>query len=154
MLGIRKVSTFEGEAATTLQFHAESGHGTVEIKMPLRGGDDGFVLATDTLFSELLRRRLAGEKPDDLAFAFHDALSALIVAGCERARADTGIDTVALTGGVYQNTLLLRLTETRLRERGFTPLLHSLLPPNDGGVGLGQAVYAAQYLQDLKTQEG
>ena len=152
LLGIRKRSTFEGEAATTLQFHAEKGHGRIDIPEPLRNVDDGFVLATDTLFSELLHRRLAGENPEDLAYAFHDALAALIVAACERARETTGINTAALTGGVYQNTLLLKLTVDRLLEKGFTPLLHRLLPPNDGGVGLGQAVYAAQYLQDLKTK--
>ena len=110
------------------------------------------MLQTDALFEALLRQRLAGENPDDLAYAFHDALAALITAACERARTETGIDTVALTGGVYQNTLLLKLTVDRLRSAGFTPLLHRLLPPNDGGVGLGQAVYAAQYLQDLKTK--
>ena len=152
LLGIRKTSTFEGEAATTLQFHAEKGRGRIDIAEPLRGGDDGFVLQTDALFEALLRQRLAGENPDDLAYAFHDALAALITAACERARTETGIDTVALTGGVYQNTLLLKLTVDRLRSAGFTPLLHRLLPPNDGGVGLGQAVYAAQYLQDLKTK--
>ena len=152
LLGIRKTSTFEGEAATTLQFHAEKGRGRIDIAEPLRGGDDGFVLQTDALFEALLRQRLAGENPDDLAYAFHDALAALITAACERARTETGIDTVALTGGVYQNTLLLKLTVDRLRSTGFTPLLHRLLPPNDGGVGLGQAVYAAQYLQDLKTK--
>ena len=156
LLGIRKSSTFEGEAATTLQFHAEKGRDTLSLTVPnaVRETGETFVLATDALFRMLLERRLAGENPDTLAWAFHDALAELVVCGCERARKDTGLDTVALTGGVYQNTLLLERTVLRLRERGFQPLLHSLLPPNDGGVGLGQAVYAMQYLQDLKTREG
>jgi hydrogenase maturation protein HypF len=59
-----------------------------------------------------------------------------------------GVDVVALTGGCYQNTLLLDLTVRRLRERGFTVLTHSLVPPNDGGVALGQAVVAAQWMRD------
>ena len=111
------------------------------------------ILATDRLFSELLKRRLNGENVDHLAWVFHDTLAELIVCACVEVRQSTGIQTVALTGGVYQNTLLLEQTLLRLRKQGFHILQHHLLPPNDGGVGLGQAVYAMQYLQDHKTQE-
>lgn len=155
ILGIRTVSTFEGEAATALQFHAEHGIEKMEIQLsePIRFENGEMILATDYLFYELLRRRLAGEDVDALAWEFHDALAELIVSACEEAKKSTGIQTVVLTGGVYQNTLLLERTICRLRERDFCVLQHHLLPPNDGGVGLGQAVYAMQYLQDHKTQE-
>ena len=155
MLGIRTVSTFEGEAATALQFHAERAteKTTHPISDPIRKENGKIILATDRLFSELLKRRLNGENIDRLAWAFHDALTELIVCACMEARQSTGIQTVVLTGGVYQNTLLLERTLLRLREQGFHILQHHLLPPNDGGVGLGQAVYAMQYLQDHKTQE-
>ena len=111
------------------------------------------ILATDRLFTALLKRRLNGENVDQLAWAFHDALAELIVCACVEVRQSTDIQTVALTGGVYQNTLLLEQTLFLLRKQGFHILQHHLLPPNDGGVGLGQAVYAMQYLQDHKTQE-
>lgn len=155
MLGIRTVSTFEGEAATALQFHAERAaeKTALSISEPIRKENGKIILATDRLFSELLKRRLNGEDVDRLAWAFHDALAELIICACVEARQSTGIQTVALTGGVYQNTLLLERTLLRLREQGFRILQHHLLPPNDGGVGLGQAVYAMQYLQDHKTQE-
>lgn len=155
MLGIRTVSSFEGEAATALQYHAEHAaeKTALAISYPIRKENGKMILATDRLYSELLERRLNGENIDRLAWAFHDALAELIVCACMEARQSTGIQTVALTGGVYQNTLLLERTLLRLREQGFHILQHHLLPPNDGGVGLGQAVYAMQYLQDHKTQE-
>jgi hydrogenase maturation protein HypF len=65
-----------------------------------------------------------------------------MVAVCLRARTATGRNTVALSGGCYQNTLLLRLTVEGLRAQGFAVLTHSLVPPNDGGIALGQAVFA------------
>ena len=54
-------------------------------------------------------------------------------------------ETAALSGGVFQNRLLLRLCDEALQQRGFTVLKHSLVPPNDGGIALGQAIYAMYY---------
>ena len=61
---------------------------------------------------------------------------------CAKIRSQTGLETVALSGGVFQNRLLLRLCDEALQQRGFTVLRHSLVPPNDGGIALGQAIYA------------
>ena len=72
----------------------------------------------------------------------------MIGAGCERARQQTGGTTVALSGGVFQNTLLTRLTMERLERAGFRVLLHSLLPPNAGGICVGQAAFAMYALQE------
>ena len=58
----------------------------------------------------------------------------------------------ALTGGCYQNTLLLELSVERLRKQGFSVLTHSLIPPNDGGVALGQAVAAARQWMDHNSE--
>ena len=148
MLGICLNSTFEGEAATALQFAAERGvHDCPHRQVLLREGEP-FELATDTLFRELLQRRLNGEDKEKLAYAFHQGLADCIVAACGKAREDTGVNAVALTGGTFQNLLLLKLTIEPLRAKGFRVLLHSLIPPNDGGVCLGQAVAAMQYLND------
>ena len=155
ILGIRMSSTFEGEAATALQFHAEKGREKYKLSLPepIRFENGEMILATDLLFSEILRRRMAGEDVDALSWAFHDALAELVAAACKEARDRTGIQTVALSGGVYQNILLLERTDSRLKKDGFLVLKHHLIPPNDGGIGLGQAVYAMQYLQDHHSQE-
>jgi hydrogenase maturation protein HypF len=62
---------------------------------------------------------------------------------CVRARDETGLNEVALSGGVFQNVTLLERTLPLLREAGFTVHTHRLVPPNDGGLSLGQAVIAA-----------
>ena len=106
-------------------------------------------MATDRLFGDLLERSLEGEDVEVLAFDFHQGLADLIVEVCERARELTGVNAVALTGGTFQNLLLLRLCVEPLRARGFKVLIHSLIPPNDGGIGLGQAVAAMQSLNKV-----
>jgi hydrogenase maturation protein HypF len=72
----------------------------------------------------------------------------MVASACQRVRAERGTNMVALTGGCYQNTLLLALSLERLRKLGFDVITHSLVPPNDGGVALGQAVVAAQWMRD------
>ena len=71
----------------------------------------------------------------------------MALAACLRAREETGCNTAALTGGCFQNTLLLELTESKLEAAGFRVLTHRLIPPNDGGICLGQAVYAMERLR-------
>ena len=61
---------------------------------------------------------------------------------CENLAGKTGIKTAALSGGVFQNKLLLRLVKHRLEEKGIRVLIHELVPANDGGIALGQAYYA------------
>lgn len=149
LLGIRTRSTFEGEAAMFLQFAADDWGNTHSADMPslpaLLTSDDGrFLLPTKAMFRKLLDLHLAGEDTGALAWLFHAKLAAAIVAGCEQARRGTGLSTAALSGGVFQNTLLLHLVTESLKARGFTVLRHRLIPPNDGGICLGQAA-AAMY---------
>jgi hydrogenase maturation protein HypF len=85
----------------------------------------------------------AGVAREIVAARFHNGLAALIRDGCVLLREQYGLNTVALSGGVFQNLLLLRRTVTGLEGRGFTVLTHSRVPCNDGGISLGQAVVAA-----------
>lgn len=185
ILGIRKASTFEGEASTSLQFAAEkylgrSGKEDNEVayekkekssslkdkqlteqgkrikqnntikKVQLEGNEQEnaadqselYHLPTLFLVQEIVEGKLAGKDSNELALYFHRELAGQIIAACEKAREETGIDTVALSGGVYQNRLLLDYSVTMLEEKGFQVLRHRLLPPNDGGICLGQAVAA------------
>jgi len=85
----------------------------------------------------------AGVPRERIAARFHNGLAALVVDGCELLRERHGLATVALSGGVFQNLLLLGRTVAGLEARGFTVLTHSRVPCNDGGISLGQAVVAA-----------
>ena len=183
ILDIRKSSTFEGEASTSLQFAAEKWLDAQKKK--IAGSEDFaesgiiadygelksisdvaqksvveknnsinrnikadlYYLPTLSLVKELAERKLAGENSNQLALHFHRRLAGMIVSACEKAREEIGINTVALSGGVYQNKLLLDYSVTMLEERGFHVLRHHLLPPNDGGISLGQAVSAMRSLQ-------
>ena len=201
ILDIRKSSTFEGEASTSLQFAAEKWLDAQQQKtfyqqqidinrnmkvsqenssdadqkiiadrnksMNLKSISDVaqksvveknnsinrnikadlYYLPTLSLVKEVAERKLAGENSNQLALHFHRRLAGMIVSACEKAREEIGINTVALSGGVYQNKLLLDYSVTMLEERGFHVLRHHLLPPNDGGISLGQAVAAMRSLQ-------
>lgn len=148
VLGIRKQVSFEGEAAMFLEYAARNGKNSKKISLPEIFEREGrFILPTAEIFSNIVERTLLGDEPPVLARFFHEVLADEIVAGCERAREMTGITTAALSGGVFQNLLLLELVETALEEKGFRVLRHHLIPPNDGGICLGQAVYAMAQIQ-------
>ncbi len=84
----------------------------------------------------------AGVTAGVIAARFHNGLAHVIRDVCLRLRDETGLDEAALSGGVFQNVTLLERSEPLLREAGFTVYTHHLVPPNDGGISLGQAVVA------------
>ncbi len=86
----------------------------------------------------------AGVPTAEIAARFHHGVAGLIASVCRRLRDETGIGAVGLTGGVFQNAVLVRLAVDRLRAGGFDVLLHERVPPNDGGLALGQAVIARE----------
>lgn len=146
ILGIRYEQSFEGEAATALEFKAMEYEGDKVFEcMDLTDGD---VIATDRIIRYLAEEKLKGSDIRELAYAFHYML-AKGVARMAVAKSD-GIKTAALSGGCYQNKLLTRLTEKELKENGFNVLLHSMVPPNDGGIALGQALYG---MHKINNQE-
>jgi len=165
ILGIRKASTFEGEASMALEFAAEEWRKspqrnpeTDNLAAPgnladlAKNSEDApedlrkFILNTGEIVRHLTESRLAGEDPRKLAYEFHAKLAEQIIAACEEAKRQTGISKAALSGGVFQNRLLLELVDEGLQKKGFQVLKHSLIPPNDGGIALGQAAYGMAYL--------
>lgn len=164
ILQVRKASTFEGEASTTLEFVAEayeedclrqgktplhelpdalSGwNRRLEAKLQQNASEHDMILPTELLVEALAETFLTGADPGLLSFWFHERLAEMVCAVSLQAGEQTGLNTAALSGGVYQNQLLVRLSCEKLRKEGFQVLTHSLLPPNDGGIALGQAVAA------------
>ena len=175
ILGIRKASTFEGEASMALEFVAEAyekkhqnavdlQHVMDEMRkqFPLAAYIDNkesesteinkpeqvkAVLNTGALVKTIAEARLAGADTEKLAYFFHWILAEEIIAACQKAGKESGRGTAALSGGVFQNQLLLKMVDEGLQKEGFKVLRHRLVPPNDGGIALGQAVYAMGFLK-------
>ena len=158
ILGIRRASTFEGEASTALEYAAEEYEKKRKIEGTVPGyrepekrwkwsllsedQDGRMILNTGELVRRIAEAKLQGEDVQKLAYQFHEALASMIRAACIRVRRETGRNLVALSGGVFQNQLLLGLTDELLTREGFRVLRHRMIPPNDGGIALGQAAYA------------
>ena len=153
VLGIKSVSTFEGEASMALQFAAERAEAQGISLAPYEGrlmniDEEQFELCTDTLLMELAARSLADQDTDQLAYFFHKALADMIVIACCYQRTRCEVNVVALSGGVFQNLLLLRLVDDGLEREGFKVLKHGVVPTNDGGISLGQAAAGIAALRD------
>ena len=97
---------------------------------------------------------MAGVDPAVIAGAFHTGLAHMIVEVCARLRDATGVGTAALSGGVFQNRLLVELTAPLLEAAGFEVLLHSQVPPNDGGISLGQVAVGRALLRAAGSIDG
>ncbi len=149
ILGLRRSVTFEGEAAAALMCEAEQYASKCEDMMcRLHTGiiekDGALIPATTALAAEITVSYMADRCPENrayLAYQFHAALSSMILDVCIKIRERTGISTCALSGGVFQNRLMTMLCERKLKAAGFHVLRHSLIPPNDGGICIGQAMY-------------
>jgi hydrogenase maturation protein HypF len=153
--GLHDTVTFEGQAAIALEQaaipHLGGHHDAAPMSTTYKVGiDDGSPRTIDG--SQLVRQVLddvsQGLAAGVVAARFHASIVRLIVDMCGRIRDDTELDTVALSGGVFQNALLVRGCVDQLSRTGFTVLTHRQVPPNDGGISLGQAVVAAARLRN------
>ncbi len=158
LLGIKKASTFEGEASMYLEFAAGEwipARDEEELReFPMETAEDGrLLLPTLPLFRHLLELRLRGVPIQKLAYLFHERLAEQIRQCCRILRDREGLSTVALSGGVFQNLLLTRLAREKLEVDGFHLLLHSLIPPNDGGICLGQALAAMYHINHMTEKK-
>lgn len=88
-----------------------------------------------------------GASAAQIALRFHCSIAEMLAHACARAREQSGLQTVALSGGVFQNRLLLEQLLARLEAQGFQVLLNRRVPPNDGGLSLGQLAVAAARLE-------
>jgi hydrogenase maturation protein HypF len=141
LLGIRQEVNYEAQAAMELEALADA---TVKEAEAAFGLLDTTPLQLDPgpVLRSLMAGQLAGEPKPHAAGRFHQAVADAILAVAERARTAAGIRTVALTGGVFQNALLVERVVEGLRAAGFDVLQHSSVPCHDGGLALGQAALA------------
>jgi hydrogenase maturation protein HypF len=140
LLGLRHTVSFEAQAAIELEETAAAYPGTpADYRFVRRGDDIDPAPVLRAIVSDLSRDCPAGA----IAAGFHQAVARLVVETAVELRETTGIDRVALSGGVFQNVLLVRLARAALSGRGLRVLTHIVVPPNDGGLALGQAAIAA-----------
>ena len=145
LLGVAHESSFEAAAAMRLEALARSVPGPVEA-VPVRRGGSPLVLDTPSLVAELVERHRAGRPAAELAAIFHESLAVAVASACADLAGSTGVTRVALSGGVFQNALLLARTTALLHERALSVYTNHAVPANDGGVSLGQAFVAAALL--------
>jgi hydrogenase maturation protein HypF len=142
LLGVRHRIDYEGQAAIELEALAESALQDSENRdgiwpsLPLVVRADG-VIDPATMVQTLVAALYAGTHPARLAAAFHEAVADAVATVVSRVAGEVRL--VGLTGGVFQNVLLLRACRERLQQAGFEVLTHHTVPPNDGGLALGQA---------------
>jgi hydrogenase maturation protein HypF len=151
ILGVRDAVNYEGQAAIELEQRAAPDE-TSAYDVPIEPGSPLIVRSTE-IIEAVLGDMSAAVPIGIIAARFHNTLAGLITAVCGAIRAQHGLATVALSGGVFQNEFLLRRAVCKLEKQGFRVLTHRQLPANDGGISLGQAAVAAAHashrLQDL-----
>jgi hydrogenase maturation protein HypF len=143
LCGLRPMSRYEGEAALALEAALDGAQGDQSYPFVSRAVAGGQVLDWGPLIEELRRDLAAGVGTGEIALRFHNTLAEMIVATALRC----GERRVVLTGGCFQNRYLSERTIARLREVGLEPYWHERIPPNDGGLAVGQILAAARELQ-------
>jgi hydrogenase maturation protein HypF len=142
---VRQDVNYEGQAAIEFEALADA---TEEGEYPFEViqdsvGRGAWCVKIDGVIYAVVADVRSGVPTPLIAARFHSGLAQVVLDLCERIRYDRGLKEVALSGGVWQNVTLLHKTLTRLRAAGFVVYTHRLVPPNDGGLALGQAIIAA-----------
>ncbi|VEN72548.1 Carbamoyltransferase HypF2 [Candidatus Desulfarcum epimagneticum] len=142
IIGIRHISTFEGQAAMELEMAAagEKPRGVYPCQWI---GEKEKTLPTAPIIRAVVADMEKGASPSQISAKFHATLIQAFCDLCQIVKKETGIDQAALSGGVFQNRVLLSGMKGELEKRGFEVFCHSLAPCNDGGLSLGQAAIAA-----------
>jgi hydrogenase maturation protein HypF len=154
LTGLCHQASFEGQAAMGVQFAAEqeidAGGMSVEgypmDLVPSQSPDAKWLVDWRPMMSAMLDDLRRSSRLEKITARFHTGLAAATVRVAQAA----GLPRVVLTGGCFQNRLLLSLVRQHLEAAGFIVYSHSLVPPNDGGLSLGQAVVAVHYLNDAQ----
>ena len=150
LLGLRHEVIYEGQAAIELEIVAEK-TGQVD-SYPFAIEDETGVLDVSPMIRAIVGDIQQGVPVPQIAARFHRTIAELLATACVKAREQTGLNEIALSGGVFQNRLLLEQLITRLEALTFQVYINRRVPPNDGGLSLGQlAVAAARLLADKET---
>ena len=148
LLGVRDRVSYEGQAAIELEWLAAGSQAAGSYPFELIADQAPWQIDVRPMIREIVREKKNGVAPADIARRFHRSISDLIVSVCRLIRGETGLNSVALSGGVFMNALLLEEVAPHLEAERFRVLRHRLVPPNDGGLSLGQLAVAAASNQE------
>ena len=137
ILGIRETVSYHAQAAILLEQAALKSETTQVYEFEVLNSEVDWRPVVSGVVEDLK----SGKSLPDIARKFHNTVIEVGMKVALKLRDETGINTVALSGGVFQNKILTENLSTKLEEKGVRVLIHQLVPPNDGGISLGQAVY-------------
>jgi len=150
LLGVCPEASYEAQAAIELEqlaagLGASGADSRARTPYPfyLDTGQSPYQIDVGPLLDAVLEDLERGESAAQIGRRFHRTIAGMVVFVCRQLRADHGIKSVALSGGVFQNRLLTTQTLSGLSAAGFEVLYHQQVPPNDGGISLGQAAMAS-----------
>ncbi len=142
LVGIRDIIDYEGQAAVELEMIASEDTFQDGYPFTIARQEEGRIILLKELFQAILSDLRQGVKVAHISLRFHNTIVQMVAQMCQLIAEATNISNVALSGGVFQNRLLLRNTVATLERAGFTVFTHRQVPCNDGGISLGQAVIA------------
>ncbi|WP_027716221.1 carbamoyltransferase HypF [Desulfuromonas sp. TF] len=142
LAGIRSRISYEGQAALELEMAVEGEGEAGFYPYDIDHAGECYIIEQAAAIRAIVDDLRGGVAAGVVSARFHNTLAAVIAETCALLRGDTGLSRVALSGGVFQNRYLTEKSVQILRRAGFEVLTHSLVPPNDGGLALGQAVIA------------
>jgi hydrogenase maturation protein HypF len=140
-------TTYEGQAAVELELAAD-GPTDRGYQFRLRQEGEGWIVETGEIIRGVVEDLLVGRAKGGVSSRFHRTMAEVVVAGCERIREVGGTTAVALSGGTFQNMLLLEQVVGLLEGKGFEVYRHRRAPANDGGLALGQAILADNFFRE------
>jgi len=154
LIGLRNTVLYEGQAAIELEMLARQQAGCIYQEpsdlypFKLRKKDEmPAILDVAPMFRAIVHDIQQGVSTVRIAHRFHHSISELLATTCFNAREQTGLHVVALSGGVFQNQLLLEQLVQRLEDMAFQVFINRRVPPNDGGISFGQIAIAAAIMQ-------
>ena len=138
LAGVRQIADYEAQAAIELEGLSRGMNcGTATYKFDIKAGEPVLVDPAPVLRAVIADQR-AAVPPGVIGARFHRAVADVVVRLAELESKAAGVRVIALSGGVFQNALLLQLTLSGLHTKGFEVITHRHVPPNDGGIALGQ----------------
>jgi hydrogenase maturation protein HypF len=144
LLGVQHVASYEAQAAMELEWTADRSTGQREYRFDITPDD----FDPAPVLRAMIEDVRCGVAIPDVAAGFHRAVAVLIADQSRSLCSATGIDTVALSGGVFQNVHLVGMVRDALSTAPLRLLTHRVVPPNDGGLALGQAAIASSCAQE------